>query len=284
MSKFSQELIKEAIQSVIRDMMDRVMENVLYDKPFSPEKHRAAKPLYAALVPDEIFKGSHFERKFVTPFGKVWEKLAVIAAEQSLGSAQLNYKIHGTIKEGRLNRITEILNRLEHPGKAAKRIHPNWNEEIASILECQGKNIPITVVCDVYAENITTGQKYAFEIKAPLPNSDQTKVSKEKLLKLYSMEPSVISEAYFALPYNPYITKKDYGWTPPCRWFNMTEDVVVLIGNEFWDKLGGEGTYEVFIQAVNELSQEYKPRIYREFLGIQPPDEGFKLDKIDTIN
>jgi hypothetical protein len=283
MSQSSQELIKEAIQSVIRDMMDRVMENVLYEKPFSPEKHRAAKPLYAALVPDEIFKGSHFERKFVTPFGKVWEKLAVIVAEQSLGAAQLNYKVHGTIKEGRLNRITEILNRLEHPGKGAKRIQPNWDEEITSILKCQGKNIPITVVCDVYTENITTGQKYAFEIKAPLPNSDQTKVSKEKLLKLYSMEPSVISEAYFALAYNPYITKQNYAWNPPSRWFNMTEDVVVLIGNEFWDKLGGEGTYEMFIQAVNELSQEYKPRIYREFLGIEPL-ESFKLEDIDTIN
>jgi hypothetical protein len=35
------------------------------------------KPLYAALVPDEIFKGSDFERRFVTPFGDV---LAIVFA------------------------------------------------------------------------------------------------------------------------------------------------------------------------------------------------------------
>jgi len=55
--------MKKAIQSVIKMMMDRVMNKVLVEEPFVKEEHRAKKPLYAALVPDEIFKGSHFERR-----------------------------------------------------------------------------------------------------------------------------------------------------------------------------------------------------------------------------
>ena len=31
------------------------------------------------------------------------------------------------------------------------------------------------------------------------------------------------------------------------------------------------GTYKAFIDAVNEIGKEYKDRIYREFLGIEPP-------------
>ena len=77
--------MKAAIQSVIKLMMDRVMDKVLSEDPFISEEHHAKKPLYAALVPDEIFKGSHFERRFVTPFGNVWEKLAVVAANKGLG-------------------------------------------------------------------------------------------------------------------------------------------------------------------------------------------------------
>ena len=77
--------MKKAIQAVIKTMMDRIMNNVLVKDPFIEEEHRAKKPLYAALVPDEIFKGSHFERRFVTPFGKAWEKLAIVAAENGLG-------------------------------------------------------------------------------------------------------------------------------------------------------------------------------------------------------
>jgi len=65
--------MKTAIQEVIKVMMDRIMEKVLITDPFIEEEHRAKRPLYAALVPDEIFKGSHFERRFVTPFGNAWQ-------------------------------------------------------------------------------------------------------------------------------------------------------------------------------------------------------------------
>ncbi|HEY4688795.1 MAG TPA: TdeIII family type II restriction endonuclease, partial [Anaerolineae bacterium] len=143
--------------------------------------------------------------------------------------------------------------------------------ELDYVLAGKGKDIPITVVCDVYAEDRKNNKKYTFELKAPLPNSDQTKVSKEKLLKLYSMEPRQIDAAYYALPYNPYGRRENYSWSFPARWFNMREDEVVLIGDEFWEKIGGLGTYRAFIDAVNEIGPKYKDRIYREFLGIEPP-------------
>jgi len=264
--------MKETIQNVIKDMMERVLQRVLIEDPFIPEKHKAEKPLYAALVPDEIFKGSHFERRFVTPFGKAWERLAAAVAEHSLGYSVLNYPIEGLVKSERLRRITEVLNRLEHPSSGEKRIIPDWDSELAYILAGGGENIPVMVFCDVYAED-RGGKRYAFEIKAPLPNSDQTKVSKEKLLKIYAMDPPKVDEAYFALPYNPYGRREDYSWGFPSRWFNMQQDRVVLIGDEFWEKIGGVGTYRAFLQAVNELGKEYKDRIYTEFLGIRPPDE-----------
>ncbi|GAH46021.1 unnamed protein product, partial [marine sediment metagenome] len=57
------------------------------------------------------------------------------------------------------------------------------------------------------------------------------------------------------------------------RWFDMHKDSVVLIGDEFWDRIGGPGTYLSFISAVNELGAQYKVQIYREFLQVEPlPD------------
>ena len=98
-----------------------------------------------------------------------------------------------------------------------------------------------------------------------MPNSDITKVSKEKILKLYSMEPLQIDEAYFALPYNPFGRREDYTWGFPARWFDMKNDKVVLIGNEFWEKVGGLGTYQSFIEAVNEIGIAYKERSTESF-------------------
>lgn len=268
--------MKAAIQDVIKAMMDRVMERVLVTDPFIEEEHRAKRPLYAALVPDEIFKGSHFERRFVTPFGNAWQGLAVVAAKAGLGQGIANHRIDGVVKAERLRRITEILNRLEHAERGQRKIQPDWNTELSYILVGDGENIPVSVICDVYAEDVESSKRYAFELKAPLPNSDQTKVSKEKILKLYCMDPRQIDEAYYALPYNPYGARENYSWSFPARWFNMRKDEVVLIGEEFWEKIGGLGTYRAFIDAVNEIGREYKDRIYREFLGIEPPADAYE--------
>jgi hypothetical protein len=280
--------VKDAIQEVIKAMMDRVMKGVLVDHPFIEEAHHAKRPLYSTLVPDEIFKGSHFERRFVTRFGSAWESLAVVAARVGLGKGDTGYSITGNVNAERLKRIQQVLNELEHAEAGLAKTRPDWNREVKFVLAGSSRTVlPTTVVCDVYAEDTKNKKKYAFELKAPLPNSDQTKVSKEKLLKLYSMEPLRIDQAFYALPYNPYGRRRDYNWAFPARWFNMKEDSVVLIGDEFWEKIGGIGTYQAFIDAVNEIGPHYKDRIYREFLGIEPPpgaDTKAQLKSLVTLS
>lgn len=280
MSQNNKDKMKKAIQAKIGEMMERVMERVLVTDPFIEEAFRTQKPLYAALVPDEIFKGSHFERRFVTPFGNIWEDLAVTATTHGIGIGKKGVIVSGNIPEQRLNRINEVLRRLEHPEKGAKRIQPDWDEELRYILDGKGGAIPTQVMVDFLAEDRATGNKYAFEIKAPLPNSDQTKVSKEKILKLYAMEPRPVTGAYYALPYNPYGKRENYAWSFPARWFNMKKDAAVLIGDEFWEKIGGSGTYQAFIEAVNEMGKEYKLRIYREFLQIDPPTDAEEINEL----
>lgn len=35
--------------------------------------------------------------------------------------------------------------------------------------------------------------------------------------------------------------------------------------------IGGEGTFDFFIREINKLGVSYRERIYREYLGIEPP-------------
>lgn len=261
------------INTVVSDLMNRVMDKVLIKDPFIKEKHHSSKPLYAALVPDEIFKGSHFERRFVTPFGGVWEKLAQVVATEYHGNCEMGKTITGEVGAERLRRIQEVLNKLEHKKKGKEKEKPNWKLDLDYILKGGGKLIPTSVVSDIFIDSNTTNKKYAFEIKAPLPNSDQTKVSKEKMFKLLAMKGSRVDYAFYALAYNPYGKKEDYNWTFPMRWFNMHDDESVLIGDEFWDLIGGEGTYKEFISEINSLGKVYRERIYKEFLGIEPPED-----------
>ena len=128
----------------------------------------------------------------------------------------------------------------------------------------------MSVNCDVYVARAAGKPGLAFELKAAKPNSDQTKVSKEKLLKLHCMEPRRVKDAYYALPYSPYGSRERYDWWAAQRWFNMREDRCVLIGHELWDKLGGKGTYQSIIEVAESVGKRYKRRIYEEYLG-RPP-------------
>ncbi len=197
--------------------------------------------------------------------------------EKVLGYCEISHQIKGQIPKERLRRIQEVLNRLEHKPLKGERARPDWDNELKYILAGKGALVPAKVICDVFAQDTSTNENYAFELKAPLPNSDQTKVSKEKMFKLYAMQPCPITAAYYALPYNPYGKRKDYAWSFPARWFDMKNDSVVLIGDEFWNLIGGKGTYQLFISEINKLGKNYRERIYREYLGIEPP-KGFDKD------
>ena len=164
------------------------------------ERERSNRPLHFALVPPAVWKGSKFERSFVTSLGNVWEKAAVEASRGLSSWMQQSYLYEGEIYSEQVRVITKILADLE-----ALRRRPDWGSEIREVFAAASG---ATERCQVRAD-VAIGKSAAemvsheyFEIKSPMPNSDQTKVSKEKMLKLTAMEGREC--AFFALPFNPW--------------------------------------------------------------------------------
>lgn len=251
--------------------MDAVLDKVLRQDPFDMARRHRESPLHAALVPEDVFLGSHFERRFVTPFGTVWEKLAAAIGEATFGFGTTQHMVVGRLRQQSLERIQQTLDALEHKPTDGERVQPNWKAELEYVKAGGGAWQDVSVNCDVLVSNAADEPGLAFELKAALPNSDQTKVSKEKLLKLHCMKPRQVKDAFYALPYNPYGSRERYNWSFPRRWFNMREDRCVLIGNDLWDKLGGAGTYEAIIDVAASVGQRYRRRIYEEYLGRPMP-------------
>lgn len=54
--------------------------------------------------------------------------------------------------------------------------------------------------------------------------------------------------------------------TFPMRWFDMRHERIVVMGKEFWDILGGTGTYEELMNLFKEIGKVTKERIRKEFL------------------
>ena len=71
-------------------------------------------------------------------------------------------------------------------------------------------------------------------------------------------------QVYLALPYNPYGDKKsDYSHSPAFKIFDMVKDKVVIIGKDYWDLLGGHGTYEKLLEISDASGAETKKIVNR---------------------
>ena len=100
-------------------------------------------------------------------------------------------------------------------------------------------------------------KEYYFEIKTVKPNIDVFTKSKVKLLEWTARKQKPI-KAILAFPYNPY---------HPEPYKRFTEQGVVehgeefLIAEEYWDFVGGKGTYEKLLKIFDEVGKEFKEKI-----------------------
>ncbi len=53
---------------------------------------------------------------------------------------------------------------LKHPRRGEERRRPDWSSELEYVLKGRGEDIPVTVICDVFAVDKEKGKKFAFEI------------------------------------------------------------------------------------------------------------------------
>lgn len=264
----SQRAAKE-IKVLILNVVDNVIKRRVEVEPFDIIEEGKQRPFLAALVPEEILKASKFERSLVTSLGQIgWEKIARIIGEERKGIAKTNYKLTGGVFQAQLSTIQKIVYELEHKvGKEVRR-RPNWTLEKEEVKKSpKDQLVSVEVISDLFVKEKERKEFY-FEIKSSRPNADQSRVSKEKMLKIYAMKMDEPHEVYFALPDNPYGTKEKYAHSHPKRFFDMADTNCVLMGKDFWNKLGGAGTYEELLGIFKEVGKITKDRIRKEFLNI----------------
>lgn len=207
------------------------------------------RPFHAALLSDEALFWSRFERSFSTSFGqRVIEEISkavVLAGGATEASRQKVSTV--TIDSATDEAITAHMHTLRTGKKSA-----GWQATIAEIAAKprSGKNVEPRVISDLWWFKNDTN--HYLSIKTVKPNIDQTAVAKEDLLRLTLADPSC--KAYFGLYYNPYGEDKSaYNHTPPMGIFDFHNDEAVLIGKEYWDTLGGPGSYEIILQIARDV-------------------------------
>ncbi len=233
---FMQGLVNKYDPKVIKD---EVLEKALFD----PAKGNY-KPFHMALIPKELLRIQSFFRSFSTSLGQgVFEYIAKIVAEDSRRWKEVkrNSKFKATASSNVESFIDRFLEDV-----ALGRVKP-YPVSLPKPKDDSTKEI----VVDLYLYDGKT--RYFIEIKSPKPNKDQTRRTKEKFLYLLATYPD--SKTYYGMPYNPYGEEKSkYRWSFTSMYFDLQNEV--LIGSEFWDFIGGKGTYKELLELFREFGEE----------------------------
>lgn len=236
-----------AIADEFRSCVNRTIERT--------ERDIGYRPFHGALLSEEALFWSKFERSFSTSFGqRVIEKISAIAAvsggaEPLQTSTQKHTNFDICIN--RLNAIEQHISAL----RDGSGIRGSWDNDLQQICNVSGGDgtTRIRVISDLWW--VKDGRNHFMSIKTVKPNIDQTAEAKKDLLKLKMFDPNC--RVYFGLYYNPFGEDRGaYNWSPPQRVFDFTNDSCVLIGQEYWDNLGGAGTYAEILDIAREVGVE----------------------------
>jgi hypothetical protein len=255
-----------SIEEVISSMMDKILHRRVVLEPFNERTIEQNNPFGYRLVPMEIWKGSKFERSFVTSLGqKAFEQLAKIIAQGTGAESENQHTEEITINTWRKEKIDEILS-----FQRESQLRPNWESEVNEILALQNNRYEnLNVRFDLYIRRLDGREEY-YSLKTVKPNLDQTERAKRDMLYMKSCKEA--SNVYFALPFNPAGEGGNYRsvHSMPYSIFNMDIDESVLIGSAFWNMVGNDpNTYRELLDIFERVGRSYSNRIRRDYLGLE---------------
>jgi hypothetical protein len=259
-TKSTRQSIKGYLEGFIQGMIDEKTENGFDPKKLRPireeSKKGELKPFHESLLPDGLLKISEFERSFSTKLGTTFEECARLIALEHHKYSERGYRVKGEISLRAVKRIEEITSKIGTGGM--KSSYPEFVEEIVSIAG-DGQTVERTSIADLYILQ-NNGTELFIEIKSPKPNKGQCLEATGRLLQIHGIthEKYPKARAYYATAYNPYgILKDTYRHSFVLNYMDLEDEV--LLGKEFWDLVGGTGTYEEVLSIYQEVGREKGP-------------------------
>lgn len=268
----------------IEDHLNMVMERILYKRtvqePFNEEEIKRNNPFGYRLVPLEVWKGSKFERSFVTSLGQgIFEQIAKIIAEGTGAEAVNQYTRTVRLNTWQVEYIDSVLEKQRNnKGKNQNTILKSIKEEVEKLRDLDTDRYQeVNVLADLWIKRVDGAEEF-YSLKTVKPNLDQTEKAKREMLRLMAAEDV---KAFFALPYNPAGEGEIYKniHSIPYKLFDMDNDEFVLLGKAFWNQIGqDDNTYDELLDIFNKVGEVYTEKIRIHYFGIFPSN-----DMVDII-
>lgn len=254
---------KKEIEKIICDSLRTKFKNYKPETKYMPFHH--------GLLGKDRMALFSFIHGLNTTFGtSIFEPVAEKLAKISHGNATKQYTLDKKISESAQNKITEIISDL-----TVAKNETSKDKEVEQIRKVatggKMKDIKSSKV-DLFVEK-HDGTIYMFDLKTAKPNAEGFKGHKQKLLEwcaiFFVENPDANIHTLIAMPYNPYHPKPYERWTLKGM-FEVEKEL--MVGDEFWNFLGGDGTYEDLLGCFERAGIGMKKEIDEYFAKFEISD------------
>ncbi|GIZ15783.1 TdeIII family type II restriction endonuclease [Capnocytophaga catalasegens] len=244
------------IENTLRHSLRNKFQN------YNPEP--AVMPFHTRLLGQDRMALFSFIHSLNTNFGTtIFEPVAKSLAESKFKNVKLQATAGTQISTEAQRVIQDIIDNL-----TAATDKPVKDVEIERIRKvCQQgvmKKVKPTKV-DIWLES-ETDELFLFDIKTAKPNKGGFKEFKRTLLEwvacVLAENPEAKINTLIAIPYNPYEPKPYSRWTMAGM---LDLDKELKVAHEFWDFLGGQGTYQDLLGCFERVGVELRPEIGEYF-------------------
>jgi len=233
----------DAVRELLRTFMRKWLDDV--PDPAQQELEGLVAPFHDALVPGIRLLN---ERGFSTRLGNLHEHIAQVIAADVHADVRQPLDLAGTIPVLSREFITQRIAQLER-----RQASPDALYEREQLRGHFGNEVQAGTRIDLFVQT-HSGEQHFFEIKSAKPNLGQCKEMKERLLTAFAIQQHADSSWWWGIPYSPY-GSTPYRHSYALPFFDFENEV--RMGEQFWDFIGGDGTYEQLLAIYAQVGEDF---------------------------
>ena len=249
-----------SLSVINNNRVENVLKNGLRHKFLNYFPEPSSMPFHSRLLGKDRMALFSFIHSLNTNFGtSIFEPVAKTIASANFKSAS-SQQVAGTqISSEAFLIIEHIMNEL-----TTATAEPDKIKEIEQIRSVSQKGEMKTVKLTKVDVKLVSNSDvvYLIDIKTAKPNAGGFKEFKRTLLQWIAAfladNPNANVQSFIAIPYNPYEPEPYNRWTMRGMLDLPNE---LKVANEFWDFLGGEGTYNQLLDIFEKVGIELRKEI-----------------------
>jgi len=241
-----------------REKIRALLAKKIQEKLQGCARESTSMPFLTRIIQDSEKVASYsFIHSIATMLGmSIYEDVSKIIAEENSEEVRTKVDLGGTLSQDQKSVIANIVRGLRNKERSVNKT--NETREVLSAPSIGSKSQKEGKIADFYMKR--NGVEYYFEIKTVKPNIDVFTASKTKLLEWIARKRKPV-KTIIAFPYNPYHPEPYHRFTEQGLLAHGEE---FLVAEEYWDFLGGKGTFKDLLEEFDKVGKEFKDSILKK--------------------